>query len=247
MVGRKRTKLLCSIGVTVIFVGLLLYFARVIAIDREMKLVGAWHQAYSVGNYKYARRLANKIAWYDQRDGSYYAAHSAVLDSINVYGDVSNVGLADALRNMSGAWFGIDSNSNESPYYMLEATISAMLGDKHAAVHYATRGCSPVVLEKCISESFTDNRGFDDRLTALRNYEAAMLYLAIGKGDKTNAIFYEAVALRYFDTKRSIRLIDQLKRADRYTAEMQAQYCDPAAPPVPELCSQEARGQETQD
>lgn len=201
-----------------------------------MDLIGKWYQSYDSGKDYEARKIADEIGSYDQTESAVFLAHLAVSDSIHLHGQARKAELAAALERMRSARPGIHFNLNAQPRYMLQATISTMLGDRRAAMRYATIGCKSTAVEQCISGAYIPNHLFHSRLTALQNYETATLYMAIGQGDKTNAIVREAAALRLFDQAKSHSLISDLKKEGRFTPSMQDIYCDPASPVDPELC-----------
>jgi hypothetical protein len=212
-----------------------------LAEKRQSDLFVEWMTAYNSGDDAGAVRAANKMMLFDQEGGAFYLAHVDISDSIHLSGEVRKKKLSSALKRLDDAWFHLSPIASEQEPYFLRASLSAMLGDNRQAVVYAKRSCQLAKMKyKSFDECLIGRYGFGDpygsRYKAVKLYEQTSLYAAIDEGEKTEAMVYEAVALKYFDVAQARRIIYGLVNQGRFDGEMRRIYCNPVSPTDKVIC-----------
>jgi hypothetical protein len=208
--------------------------------ELDDKLSNGWIAAYENRNDVSAREIAAKLGRIDPSSEAYYLAHMDISDSVRLSGKSRDAKLSNALRRLENVSYHLPG-SNEQMVVMLKAAIAALLGNKALATKYATEGCTmnrAMGLEECLGGPFSFDDPEGSRWMAVQYFERASLYEAVGAGDKTNATFYKAIALKYFDLEQARSLLEVLVHDGRFTDEMGKAYCNPVSPLDASVCDQ---------
>jgi hypothetical protein len=219
--------------VVLLFTSIFIYFSyRGFIYNYDDKLFSQWVAAFDAGDLTGAAKIAKKMAWFDEKGSAYYLAHIAIRESIQLNGVAKIEKISNALKDLEHARYSIPG-APSWPFTMLKASLNAFLGNRSKAAEYAEEACKQgktLSIEECLNGRFSYDDPQGSRWEAIQFYEKASLYNLIGKGNKFESLFYEAVSLKYFDVKEANIIINNIHHDPQFNSKLLNLYCSPDSP-----------------
>jgi hypothetical protein len=198
----------------------------------DNKLFSEWVAAFDSGNLEGATKIANKMAWFDEKGSAYYLAHIRISESIQLSGQAKIEMLTETLKNLERARYSIPGAPSWQ-FLMQKSSVNALLGNKNKALEYAEEACQqgrPLTIEECLNGRFSYDDPQGSKWEAIQFYEKSNIYNLIGESDKFESKFYEAVSVKYFNVNKANALLGTIVNDQRYTKKMLKMYCSPESP-----------------
>lgn len=208
----------------------------------EVAWFTAYIQCFDEGDDTSAREYAERLAWLDKKQSSFFLAQLDVARSIRLHGVEKHETLERARKKFDMTDFSGWPPGGRADVVLLKAYLDAALGREAQALDEVHHACEALrspheSFEKCMQSIADGGSSLGERSGDLRWYEASMLALKIKLGDPTLLRFHIVQAMRSFDVDKAHEMRAAMAREGSLTQSMHKEYCDTARRLDESLCS----------